>query len=246
MEFRKVGVLGAGNIGTGVVTDLVLHGISAVVVDISEEILQRAGRRIEEPRVVPLFSKTLPRIAKEEAESRMILTTDLEELASCDFVIENVTEDWPIKKEIYEKLEEVMPSHVCFGANTSCISITQIASATRRPENVVGIHLMNPVHLKPTVEVIRGFHTSDQTIETLLQLFLRLGKEAIIVEDLPSSQPHFAFVHERSGLRPARPGGDGEQYRCDFQEMLRTQNGSAGDGGFDRLGYRRPFPRCSL
>ncbi len=76
-----------------------------------------------------------------------------------------------------------MPPDVCFGANTSCISITQIASATKRPANVVGIHLMNPVHLKPTVEVIRGFHTSDRTIETLLQLFSRLDKEAIIVED---------------------------------------------------------------
>jgi 3-hydroxybutyryl-CoA dehydrogenase len=200
MEFRKVGVLGAGNIGIGVVTDLVLHGISAVVVDVSQEILQRARAGVlKNLRVVPLFSKTLPRMVKEEAESRMVLTTDLRELASCDFVIENVTEDWPLKKEIYERLEQVMPANVCFGANTSCISITQIASATKRPANVVGIHLMNPVHLKPTVEVIRGFHTSDQTIETLLQLFSRLGKEAIIVEDLPgfvSNRISHLFMNE--------------------------------------------------
>jgi len=200
MEFRKVGVLGAGNIGIGAVTDLVLHGITAVVVDISEEILQRARAGVvKNLRVVPLFSKTLPRMTKEEAESRMVLTTDLRELASCDFVIENVTEDWPLKKGIYEKLEQVMPANVCFGANTSCISITQIASATKRPANVVGIHLMNPVHLKPTVEVIRGFHTSDQTIETLLQLFSRLGKEAIIVEDLPgfvSNRISHLFMNE--------------------------------------------------
>ena len=200
MEFRKVGVLGAGNIGIGAVTDLVLHGITAVVVDISEEILQRARAGVvKNLRVVPLFSKTLPRMTKEEAESRMVLTTDLRELASCDFVIENVTEDWPLKKGIYEKLEQVMPANVCFGANTSCISITQIAGATKRPANVVGIHLMNPVHLKPTVEVIRGFHTSDQTIETLLQLFSRLGKEAIIVEDLPgfvSNRISHLFMNE--------------------------------------------------
>ena len=84
-------------------------------------------------------------------------------------------------------------------AQRSCISITQIASATKRPANVVGIHLMNPVHLKPTVEVIRGFHTSDQTIETLLQLFSRLGKEAIIVEDLPgfvSNRISHLFMNE--------------------------------------------------
>src|SRR4029434_8968469 len=200
MEFRTVGVLGAGSIGIGVATDLVLHGISAVIVDISEEILERAQADVlKNIRVVPLFSKTLPRITKEEAVTRMVLTTDLRDLASCDFVIENVTEDWQIKRQAYENLERVMPPEVCFGANTSCISITQIGSATRRPENVVGIHLMNPVHLKPTVEVIRGFHTSEPTIETLLPLFSRLHKEAIIVEDMPgfvSNRVSHLFMNE--------------------------------------------------
>jgi 3-hydroxybutyryl-CoA dehydrogenase len=94
MEFTKVGVLGAGNIGTGVVTDLVLHGISTVVVDVSEEILQRARADVlKNIRVVPLLSKTLPRITKEEAATRMLLTTDLKDVAACDFIIENVTEN---------------------------------------------------------------------------------------------------------------------------------------------------------
>ncbi len=200
MEFRKVGVLGAGNIGVGVVTDLVLHGISAVVVDISEEILQRARADVlKNIRVAPLLSKTLPRITKEAAIARMTLTTDLEDVASCDFIIENVTEDWKIKKQVYEDLERVMPPEVCLGANTSCISITQIGSATKRPANVVGIHLMNPVHLKPTVEVIRGFHTSARTLETLLQLFSRLDKEAVVVEDMPgfvSNRISHLFMNE--------------------------------------------------
>jgi 3-hydroxybutyryl-CoA dehydrogenase len=200
MEFKKVGVLGAGNIGIGVVTDLVLHGISAVAVDLSEEILQRAQADVlKNIRVVPLLSKTLPRITKEEAIARMVLTTDLRDLAACDFVIENVTENWEVKKQVYGNLERLMPPEVCFGANTSCISITRIGSATKRPANVVGLHFMNPVHLKPTVEVIRGFHTSDQTIETLLQLFSRLGKEAIIVEDLPgfaSNRISHLFMNE--------------------------------------------------
>jgi 3-hydroxybutyryl-CoA dehydrogenase len=129
----------------------------------------------------------------------MLLTTDLAEVASCDFIIENVTEDWKIKRPVYEQLERVVPPEVCFGANTSCISITQIAGATRRPANVVGIHLMNPVHLKPTVEVIRGHHTSDRTVDTLLQLFSLLGKEAIIVQDLPgfvSNRISHLFMNE--------------------------------------------------
>ena len=200
MEFKRIGVLGAGNIGTGVVTDLVLHGISAVVVDISEDILRRAQAAVlHNVRCVPLLSKTLPRLSKEDALQRMVLTTDLRAVASCDFVIENVTEDWGVKKAVYEDLDRVAPPEVCFGANTSCIPITQIASATRRPANVVGIHLMNPVHLKPTVEVIRGFHTSDATVDVLLQLFAVLDKEAIIVQDMPgfvSNRISHLFMNE--------------------------------------------------
>jgi len=200
MDFKRIGVVGAGNIGTGVITDLVLHGISAMVVDISEEILQRAQADVlKNVRCAPLFSKTLARITKEEAVARMILTTDLRDLASCDFVIENATENWEIKRQVYENLEQVMPSEICFGANTSCISITQIGGATKRPDNVVGIHLMNPVHLKPTVEVIRGYHTSDRTMNVLLQLFSRLEKEAIIVEDMPgfvSNRISHLFMNE--------------------------------------------------
>src|SRR5690242_2254449 len=101
MDFGRIGVLGAGNIGTGVVTDLVLHGISAVVVDISEDILQRARAEVlKNIRCAPLLSKTLPRITKEEAVTRTVLTTDLRDVASCDFVIENVTENWEIKKQV--------------------------------------------------------------------------------------------------------------------------------------------------
>lgn len=200
MNFRQIGVLGAGNIGVGVVTDLVLNGLTAVVVDVSEEILRRAQAEVlKNVRFAPALSKSLPRVTKEEALSRMVLTTDLESVASCDFVIENVTEHWKTKKKIYEGLEQVMPPEIRFGANTSCISITQLASATRRPANVVGIHLMNPVHLKPTVEVIRGFHTSDQTVEILLQLFSRLNKEAILVEDMPgfvSNRISHLFMNE--------------------------------------------------
>jgi len=200
MEFKRVGVLGAGNIGIGVVTDLVLHGISTVVVDVSREILQRAQAEVlKNIRFAPLLSKTLPKVTKEEALQRMTLTTEIAQVASCDFVIENVTEDWSIKKSVYEELERAVPAGVRFGANTSCISITQIGSATRRPADVVGLHLMNPVHLKPTVEVIRGFHTSDAALDTLGALLSRLGKEAVVVQDLPgfvSNRISHLFMNE--------------------------------------------------
>lgn len=200
MNLKTVGVVGAGNIGVGVITDLVLHGIPTVVIDLRRDILERAQAEVtNNVRFAPLFSKTLPRSSKDEALQRLTLTTDLKDLSSCDFIIENVTEDWQIKMPLYERLGELAPPDVCFGANTSCISITQIGSASGRPDKVVGVHFMNPVHLKPAVEVIRGFHTSDQTVSTLLQLLSQLNKEAIVVEDMPgfvSNRISHLFMNE--------------------------------------------------
>ena len=197
---KTVGVLGAGNIGVGVITDLVLHGIPTVVVDLTTDILERAqGEVLNNVRFAPLFSKSLPRARRDEALQRMTLTSDLGDLASCDFIIENVTENWKIKEPLYERLGKLAPPEVCFGANTSCISITQIGRASGRPANVIGVHFMNPVHLKPAVEVIRGFHTSDRAVNTLLQLLSQLNKEAIIVEDMPgfvSNRISHLFMNE--------------------------------------------------
>ena len=200
MNIESVGVLGVGNIGTEVVTDLVLHGIRVVAFDLTTEILERAKTKVlKNIRFAPLLSKSAPRVSKDDALKQMHFTTSFADLSSCEFIIENVTEDWQVKKVVYEKLDRVMPSEVCFGANTSCISITKIGSVTERPANVVGIHFMNPVHAQPTVEVIRGYHTSDQTLACLNQLFSQLNKEAIIVEDLPgfvSNRISHLFMNE--------------------------------------------------
>src|ERR1700730_6827264 len=200
MNLGTVGVVGAGNIGVGVVTDLVLHGIPTVVVDLTKEILERAQAEVfKNIRFAPLLSKTLPRSNRDEALQRMTLTTDLKDLTSCDFIIENVTEDWGIKKPLYEGLGKRVGPEFCFGANTSCISITQIGSASGRPANVIGVHFMNPVHLKPAVEVIRGFHTSDLALNRLLELLSQLNKEAIVVEDMPgfvSNRISHLFMNE--------------------------------------------------
>lgn len=129
----------------------------------------------------------------------MTFTRELKDLAACELIIENVPEKWEIKRPIYEQLDALLPPGVCFGANTSCLSITKIGAATRRPAQVIGLHAMNPVHLKPTVEVIRGFHTSDETVAQLQALFEQLHKQAIIVEDLPgfvSNRISHVFMNE--------------------------------------------------
>jgi 3-hydroxybutyryl-CoA dehydrogenase len=200
MKFQKVGVVGAGNIGSGVVTDLLLHQINAVVVDVSDERLDRARAEVvKNVRFAPLLVRDAPRLSKEEAMERVQFTTRYDDLSSCEFIIENVTENWAIKEPIYRELDQILPPEVCFGANTSCISITRIAGITRRPAKIVGIHFMNPVIAKPTVEVIRGHHTSERTLETLNQLFSQLNKEAIVVEDLPgfvSNRISHLFMNE--------------------------------------------------
>ncbi|MEO6787068.1 MAG: 3-hydroxyacyl-CoA dehydrogenase NAD-binding domain-containing protein [Chthoniobacteraceae bacterium] len=200
MKFSTVGVVGAGNIGTGVVTDLVIHGLNAIVADISDAALRRAQSDVlKNIRFAPMFSKSLPRVTPEDAMRRMTFTRDLKDLAGCEIIIENVPERWEIKHPIYEQLDALMPAGVCFGANTSCLSITRIAAVTHRPAQVIGLHVMNPVHLKSTVEVIRGFHTSDDTVAKLQALFDQLRKQAIIVEDSPgfvSNRISHVFMNE--------------------------------------------------
>ena len=200
MKFTTIGVVGAGTIGTGVATDLVLHGLNAVVLDISDAALRRAKEDIlKNIRFAPMFSKTLPRVTPEDALRRMTFTRELKDLAACEMIIENVPEKWEIKRPIYEQLDAIMPPEVCFGANTSCISIAKIASLTRRPAQIIGLHVMNPVHLKPTVEVIRSSHTSDDTVAKLQALFDQLHKQAIIVEDSPgfvSNRISHVFMNE--------------------------------------------------
>ena len=186
MQLDMIGVVGAGNIGSSVVTDLVLHGLRVVVVDVSDEVLQRAKADVlRNVRAAPLLSKTLPKVTKEDAAARLTFTTRLEDLASSEFIVENVTEDWDVKKCIYQRLDGVLPAEVCFGVNTSCLSITRVASVTSRPARVVGLHFMNPVPLMATVEVIRGSETSDRTLQVVDALLTRLNKTAVVVNDSP-------------------------------------------------------------
>lgn len=200
MNINSVGVIGAGNIGIGVVTDLVLRGLDAVVVDVSEAQLELAKTEVlKNVRFAPLLLKNAPRLTKEDALKRMIFATDISQVSKCDFIIENVTEDWGVKKKVYEALEKVTRPEICFAANTSCISVTRIGSVTNRPAQVVGVHFMNPVHLMSTVEVIRGHHTSEKTLAAVSQLLGQLKKEAIVVGDLPgfvSNRISHLFMNE--------------------------------------------------
>jgi 3-hydroxybutyryl-CoA dehydrogenase len=182
----KIGVIGAGVMGVGVAQDLAQHGRQVVLIDLDDDKLAKARQEI---RANLRLSGLLGRQATAEGSAavlaRIAFTTAYDSLGDADFVIENVIEKWPVKEQVYRRLDAACPAPCVFGANTSAISITRIGGATRRPDRVVGMHFMNPVPLKPMVEVIRGFHTSQETLDKARQLLALMGKEGIVVNDMP-------------------------------------------------------------
>jgi 3-hydroxybutyryl-CoA dehydrogenase len=183
---NTVGVVGAGVMGAGVAQDLAQHGHRVVLLDLSDALLARARAEIERNvRFHGFFTKQKGGPPPAEVLAKITFTTDYAPFAEADFVVENATEKVAVKEGIYPVLDEVCPPHAVFAANTSCISITRIGGWTGRPDRVLGMHFMNPVPLKPVVETIRGFHTSQQTVDTALRLLGQMGKEGIVVNDLP-------------------------------------------------------------
>ena len=186
MALKNVGVIGAGVMGSGLAQSLAQTRHRVMLVDVSEKILNQAKQEIRKSvRFGGLFQKGQRPADPDEVLDRIEFTTDYQTLESADFVIENVTEKWEIKKVVYAELDRVCPEPCIVAANTSAISITKIASLTQRAPQVIGMHFMNPVPMKTMVEVIRGYHTSGQTIETAKALLAQMGKEGIIVNDSP-------------------------------------------------------------
>lgn len=186
MTLRTAGVIGAGTIGRGVAEDLAQAAYDVILVDISEEQLSSALIQIRSDILVyGMFRPEKPKGDVETIVSHISVSTDLARLSSADFIVENVTEDWDIKRDIYQQIDAICRPGVIFGVNTSAIPITRVAAATTRPSDVIGMHFMNPVPLIGTVEVIRGYYTSDQTVHAALDILQRLGKEGIIVQDSP-------------------------------------------------------------
>ena len=186
MNIQVVGVVGAGVMGRGVAQNLAQMNHQVVLLDVSEEILEHAKQEIRNQlRFQGLFNKSEKMESPDDILKRIKFSTNYQLLKDADFAIENVTEKWQIKEDVYTKIDAICPEHCVFAANTSAISITRIASATKRALQVIGMHFMNPVLMKPMVEVIRGYHTSEKTIEIAKDLLANMGKECIIVNDMP-------------------------------------------------------------
>ncbi|NLL07033.1 MAG: 3-hydroxyacyl-CoA dehydrogenase family protein [Clostridiaceae bacterium] len=183
---KTIGVIGAGVMGKGVAQNAVQSGYKVVLIDVSLEILQKAKEDIyNNIRYQMLFNKGSNAQDPDEALEKLMLSTDYNSLNNVDFLIENVPEKWETKKKVYKQIDNICPSHCIILVNTSCISITKVAALTSRPDKVIGTHFMNPVPMKTTIEVIKGYHTSQETIESTKGLLADMGKECIIVNDYP-------------------------------------------------------------
>jgi 3-hydroxybutyryl-CoA dehydrogenase len=181
-----VGVVGAGVMGRGVAQSAAQAGLRVILVDVAEHILAQARHEIRSRvRFQPLLAPGAPAHDADEVVGRIAFSTDYASLAVAEFVIENVTEQWAVKKPVYEQLNEICQPACVLGVNTSAIPITRVAGLTTRPAAVIGMHFMNPVPLKHTVEVIRGAQTSDATVTTARNLLTAMGKESIVVNDSP-------------------------------------------------------------
>jgi 3-hydroxybutyryl-CoA dehydrogenase len=180
-----IGVLGAGQMGNGVAHVFAQYGYRVVLFDIVETQLEKALKTIGQNLERQAKKGTIPETLVGEALGRIKTTRDMTDLAGVDFAVEAVTEHEPLKLDIFRKLDGVVRDGVVLASNTSSIPITKIASVTRRPDKVIGMHFMNPVPIMKLVEVIRGHATSDETFALTGELVAKLGKEMAVSQDYP-------------------------------------------------------------
>jgi len=186
MAIETVGVIGAGQMGNGIAHVFALADYNVVLQDISQDALNKAMGLIEKNMGRQLGKGLITDDAMKAGMARISTATDIPNLADCDLIIEAATENEDIKKKIFEGLNGHIKEDCILASNTSSISITRLAAATKRPENFIGLHFMNPVPIMQLVEVIRGIATSRATFETASEIVNRLGKTMAVSEDFPA------------------------------------------------------------
>lgn len=185
MEINTIGVVGAGQMGSGIAQVASQSGYHVVMSDIADSFIQKGMETISKnlDRMVEKIKITSQ--MKEEIIGRIKGTTQIKDLGEVDFVIEAATESESLKLDIFKELDQICRKEVILSTNTSSISITKIASATQRPSQVIGMHFMNPVPVMRLVEIIRGLQTSQETVDMVKSLAERMGKTPVEANDFP-------------------------------------------------------------
>jgi 3-hydroxybutyryl-CoA dehydrogenase len=185
MEIRAIGVVGAGTMGHGIAQVAVQNGFRVILRDVEDRFLQHARARIDKGLERLVESGKISEGQKADMLKLLTTTTNMQELKSADFIIEAATEEFAVKKAVFQELDKTCRAAAILATNTSSISITKIAAVTKRPDKVIGMHFMNPVPILQLVEVIRGVETSAETSAAVHELAKRLGKTAVEAGDFP-------------------------------------------------------------
>ena len=182
---QTVGVIGSGTMGNGIAQTFAQRGFDVVLVDVSASALERARTAIGKSLGKFVEKGTVTAEDRDATLARLQFLGSIDSLADADYIVEAIVEQREAKRALFAKLDALTRPGVVLATNTSSISITDIAAATRRPEHVLGMHFMNPVPLMPLVELIRGQATSDASMEMAEQLCVRLGKTGVAANDYP-------------------------------------------------------------
>ncbi|MGQ9557062.1 MAG: 3-hydroxybutyryl-CoA dehydrogenase [Desulfurispora sp.] len=185
MDIKKIMVVGAGQMGSGIAQVAAAAGFAVVLNDIKDEFVQRGLGIITKNLSRDVQKGRLDESQKAEILARLTPSTSLSDAADCDLVIEAAIENMEIKGKIFKDLDQICPAHTILATNTSSLPITEIAAVTKRPEKVIGMHFMNPVPVMKLVEVIRGLATSDETYEIIKTMSEKMGKVPVEVNDAP-------------------------------------------------------------
>jgi 3-hydroxybutyryl-CoA dehydrogenase len=183
MAIQKVGVVGCGLMGSGIAQVCSQAGFSTVVREVSGELLEKGLKSIEKNLNRLVEKGTLTEAAKGEIRGRLKGTTSLEDLKDCDVVIEAIVEQLPVKRELFAALDALCPPHTIFASNTSSLTITEVAAATKRPQRFVGLHFFNPVPVMKLVEVVRTIATDPVVYEEMVAFGAKLGKTPVRASD---------------------------------------------------------------
>ncbi len=185
MEIKKVGIVGCGLMGSGIAELSARSGYSTMVSEASADLLDKGLAALGSSLAKGVARQKLTEADRDAALGRIKGTTNLADLKDCDLVIEAIVEDMEIKKKVFAQLDEVCPKGAILATNTSCLSIIEMAMATRRPGQVLGIHFFNPAPVMKLAELVKTIATSDETIETARAFAESLGKTAILATDSP-------------------------------------------------------------
>ncbi len=186
MKISKVGIIGAGQMGSGIAHVCALAGNDVVLYDIDQTRIESALATINGNMARQVNSERISQIERDAALALIGSVKAMADLGSCDVVIEAATEDEEIKHKIFQELCPLLPADTLIGTNTSSISVTRLAAATDRPEKFMGVHFMNPVPVMELVELIRGIATEDDTFQTFKTFVKGLGKSVTTSEDFPA------------------------------------------------------------